>query len=153
MSQCSARLLQQVGPHGASEKPGRGRTRICLPPELHRDSFREPGDRPGPPRRGHRCPEIRACATSEANTLPGMPLRGWRGRTHPHKAHVTVIFSLPNQHARCRGPRPPKSPPDQGLRCAGAWRVQYRLSPLWSSFPAHTRALWGCGGRAEREVG
>lgn len=112
------------------------------------------GDRLVPPGAGSCCPENRACATSEANTLPEMPLRGGRGRTYPDTAHMTMIVSLPNQHPPCRGPCPLlEPPPDQRLWCAGALRVPYRLSPLCLSFPARTRALSGCGGSGREGSG
>ena len=66
VAQCSARLLQQVGPHRTSRKAWRGRTSSC-PNSVGTASVMR--NHSGPLRRGQGCPDIRACARSEANTF------------------------------------------------------------------------------------
>lgn len=145
VSECSARLLQQVGPRGTSGKVWRGGTRPgCSPRSVGTAAARwetvlVPSDA------GSQGSETRACAASDPNAfedgLPGVreepvtprPVCMWRS------AEYRVLPS----------PRPPY-PPAPSVSGVGSWPVQWFSGAAAS---LHTCAFSGCGATGKEGSG
>ena len=144
VAHCSARLLQQVVPHGAGGKVWKGGPRARLPPWQHQHNDSEAGTDLLPSDRGSGVPTHGPALPRRLMPSQERFPRDGRGRTLGSQARVTMTSS--------EGEGPPlfDTPQASIYSGAGAWRVESRLDQC-SSFPEHGRSVGGSAGTHKEE--